>query len=88
MFTLFINVSYVYVYIFIHFSILITGIILPSECKWLFKIKNAKAGNTGAEIKIFLQQFNRKRNNILHWLDNAVIFMGINQSINMCKALC
>jgi hypothetical protein len=28
--------------------------ILPSECKWLFKIKNAKAGNTGAEIKIFL----------------------------------
>jgi hypothetical protein len=39
--------------------------ILPSECKWLFKIKNTKAGNTGAEIKIFLQQFNRKRNNIL-----------------------
>jgi hypothetical protein len=31
-----------------------------------FKIKNAKAGNTGAEIKIFLQ-LNRKRNNILHW---------------------
>ena len=62
--------------------------ILPSECKWLFKIKNAKAGNTGAEIKIFLQQLNRKRNDIVHWFDNAVIFMGINQSINMCKALC
>ena len=54
----------------------------------VFKIKNTKAGNTGAEIKIFLQQFNRKRNNILHSFDNAVIFMGINQSINMCKALC
>jgi hypothetical protein len=26
--------------------------ILPSECKWLFKIKNAKAGNTGAEIML------------------------------------
>jgi hypothetical protein len=53
----------------------------------MFKIKNTKARNTGAEIKIFLQQFNRKRNNILHWFDNAVIFMGINQSINM-KAIC
>jgi hypothetical protein len=49
--------------------------ILPSECKWLFKIKNAKAGNTGAEIKIFLQQLNRKRYNILQWFDNAVIFI-------------